>query len=427
MAADFYPPFLGGLERQAQLLARELAGRGHEVTVATVWHRGLPEQEDDGGVTVHRVKGLTTGVPWFSTVPGRRYHPPFPDPAVVWHLRRLIRTVRPDVVHARGWIAYSCAAALWGNKTPLLISAHDYGYGCAVRTLVRRGRICDGPAVRKCLACAARTQGLPKGVAAVLGVFAGRGLLRRRVAAAHSVSTFVQQFTQRHLLDGAPDGGGQRSVLIPDIGASAHLDTPRVAAGAPGGADPLPQQPYILYVGGLTTAKGLAPLLSAYQRLQNRPPLLMIGTVWPDTPREFPAGVTVIQNLPNPQVMLAWQRCLFGVVPSLWAEPLPNVILEAMTQGKAVIATRVGGVMDLVVDEHTGILVPPGDVVALARAMQRLVADHRLCQSLGQAGLVRARLFAASVIVPRFEALYGQLEERHRQFSREVPAASSRQ
>jgi len=53
VAADFYPPFLGGLERQAQLLARELAGRGHEVAVATVWHRGLPEQEDDGGVSVH--------------------------------------------------------------------------------------------------------------------------------------------------------------------------------------------------------------------------------------------------------------------------------------------------------------------------------------------------------------------------------------
>jgi glycosyltransferase involved in cell wall biosynthesis len=426
VAADFYPPFLGGLERQAQLLARELAGRGHEVTVATVWHRGLPEQEDDGGVTVHRVKGLTTGVPWFSTVPGRRYHPPFPDPAVVWHLRRLIRRMQPDVVHARGWIAYSCAAALWGTKIPLLISAHDYGYSCAVRTLVRQGRSCDGPALRKCLACATRAQGVPKGVAAVLGVLFGRGLLRRRVAAAHSVSTFVQQFTQRHLLDGAPDGRGPRSVLIPDIGASSHLDAPRVVAGAPRGADSVPKQPYILYVGGLTKAKGLAPLLSAYQRLPNPPPLLMIGTVWPDTPPQFPAGVTVIQNLPNPKVLLAWQHCLFGVVPSLWAEPLPNVILEAMTHGRAVIATRVGGVTDLVLDGRTGILVPPGDVTALARAMQRLVADHHLRQSLGQAGLARAQMFAASAIVPRFEALYRQLEERHTQVPREVPAPSSR-
>ncbi len=426
VAADFYPPFLGGLEGQAQRLARELASRGHEVTVATIWHRGLPEREVADGVTVHRLKGLTTGVPWFSTVPGRRYHPPFPDPAVVWHLHRLIGRVRPDVVHARGWIAYSCAAALLGRQIPLLISAHDYGYSCAVRTLVRQGRICDGPALGKCLACATRTQGVPKGVAAVLGVLAGRGLLRRRVAAAHSVSTFVHQFNQRYLLDGSPDSRRPRGVLIPDIGPAARLDYPGVGAAAPGGYDRFPKQPYILYVGGLTTAKGLAPLLSAYGRLPKPPPLLLIGTVWPDTPREFPAGVTVIQNLPNPEVMVGWRHCLFGVVPSLWAEPLPNVILEAMTHGKAVVATRVGGVTDLVVDGQTGILVPPGDVAALARAMQRLVGDGELRESLGRAGLARAQLFAGTAIVPRFEALYRQLEERRSRVPQEVPAPSSR-
>ena len=56
IASDFYPPFIGGLERQSAMEARELAARGHEVTVATIWHPGLPETETDQGVRISRLK-----------------------------------------------------------------------------------------------------------------------------------------------------------------------------------------------------------------------------------------------------------------------------------------------------------------------------------------------------------------------------------
>jgi glycosyltransferase involved in cell wall biosynthesis len=348
---------------------------------------------------------MTTAVPWFSTVPGRRYHPPFPDPAIVWQLRRLIRRLRPDVVHAHGWISYSCAVALLGQKTPLLISAHDYGYGCAVRILLRQGQICDGPAPLKCIACATRTQGIPKGLAAVSGVFAGRGLLRRRTIAAHGVSSFVQQFLERHLLDRR-----QRSVMIPDIGTSSVLDRPISPPPlGDGTVGALPSEPYILYVGGLTAAKGLGVLLTAYRQLPAPPPLVLIGTVWPDTPREFPAGVTVLRNVPNRQVLSAWANCLFGVQPSLCAETFGLAIVEAMSQGKAVVASRVGGVVDVIADGKTGILIAPGNADELAQAMRRLTQDRALRERLGRAGRARADLFAAAAVVPRFEALYEEL------------------
>lgn len=411
MAADFYPPFLGGLERQAEVLSQQLAARGHDVSVATVWHRGLPDREIERGVTIQRLKGLTTAVPWFSTVPGRRYHPPFPDPAITWRLRRLVATFRPDVVHAHGWIAYSCAAALAGKKIPLLISAHDYGYSCAVRILLRRGQICDGPAPLKCAACAVRTQGPAKGLAAVLGVFGGRRLLRRKVVAAHTVSSFVHEFVQRHLLEGK--NGSGRAVMIPDIGTAPDGASPRSVAPQSGRG--LPDEPYILYVGGLTAAKGIGPLLAAYQRLANPPPLVLIGTVWPDTPKTFPAGVTVLHNLLHAEVMDAWSRSLFGVQPSVCAETFGLALVEAMAQGKAVVASRVGGMVDLVIDGETGLLVPPGDTNALAQALQRLVEDSELRQRLGRAGQARAQLFTASAIVPRFEALYVQLAGAHAQ------------
>jgi len=117
----------------------------------------------------------------------------------------------------------------------------------------------------------------------------------------------------------------------------------------------------------------------------------------------------VLHNLRHAEVMEAWSRSLFGVQPSVCAETFGLAVVEAMTQGKAVVASRVGGMVDVVIDGETGLLVPPGDVAALAQALQRLVEDCELRQRLGRAAQSRAELFSASAIVPRFEALYGQL------------------
>src|SRR5687768_6898959 len=106
MASDLFSPFIGSAERQVPLLSKELSQRGHEMSVATVWHTGLSEFEQHGETAVYRLKGLTTRVPWFSKDPMRRYHPPFPDPGIVLGLRRLITRLRPEIVHAHGWIAY---------------------------------------------------------------------------------------------------------------------------------------------------------------------------------------------------------------------------------------------------------------------------------------------------------------------------------
>jgi glycosyltransferase involved in cell wall biosynthesis len=89
-----------------------------------------------------------------------------------------------------------------------------------------------------------------------------------------------------------------------------------------------------------------------------------------------------------------------------------------------VIASRVGGVADEIVDGKTGILVTPGSADELARAMQRLSDDPLLRERLGHAGRSRAELFAANTVVPRFEALYEELAQSA--IRRELHAASSR-
>ena len=77
-------------------------------------------------------------------------------------------------------------------------------------------------------------------------------------------------------------------------------------------------------------------------------------------------------------------------VQSSVAEGMPNSVLEAMATGLPVVATAVGGTPDAVIDNETGLLVPPGDPSALADAVLRLLSDQRLAESFGRAGRARA-------------------------------------
>ena len=408
LVSDHYPPFIGGAHRQTQLLAHELQRRGHEVNVATVWSGGLPEVEDDAGVRVFRLKQLRTWLPGAVRDRKQRHQPPFPDPITVIGLRRMIQRFKPDVVHAYGWFSYSSALALLGTHIPLLISARDYGYSCATRTLVYRGeQTCDGPALQKCLDCAANLYGAPKGWLAALGVLLGRTLLKRKVRGVHSISAYVQAIMRRDFQ--GDQARMQRTIaetIIPSFredDADQHATDDALTQSY---LDRLPAEKFILYVGALRRVKGVSQLLDAYARLASPPPLVLIGTFESDSPRKFPSGVTVLENVPHRAVMAIWERSLFGVIPSLWPEPLGSVVYEGMSRGKAVIGTTPGGHADMIVPGETGLLIPSGDIDALTQAMTDLIDQPNLRERLGAAAQERSRLFTASVAVPQFERFY---------------------
>jgi N-acetyl-alpha-D-glucosaminyl L-malate synthase BshA len=92
------------------------------------------------------------------------------------------------------------------------------------------------------------------------------------------------------------------------------------------------------------------------------------------------------------------------------AESFCLSILEAMCFGCPSVSTRVGGIPELVEDNESGVLVPAGDVAALAKALEALIDDETQRHTLGRAAQARAReRFSAEVIVPRYEALYRRL------------------
>jgi glycosyltransferase involved in cell wall biosynthesis len=410
LASDHYPPFIGGAHRQTQLLAHELHKRGHCVSVATVWHGGLPEEKDENGVRVYRLKQVRTVLSALARDSQQRHQPPFPDPMTTFKLSGLIQRLKPDIIHSHGWFTYSVAAALDGKDIPLLISARDYGYACANRTLLRGDQVCSGPELFKCLKCSAAFYGAPTGWLAALGVRANRSLLLRKVNGIHSISTYVQQMMDRDFLgDLSATERGIVQTVIPSFREDDEMDIQPLAPEQEPYLLQLPAEPFILFVGALRKVKGVVNLLAAYEQLKTAVPMVMIGTVEQDTPRVFPPGVSVLRNFPHPAVMAAWDRCLFGVLPSLWPEPLGSVVYEGMSRGKAVIGTTPGGHTDMIVDGETGFLVPSGQVEALAGAMQSLISQPDLRQRFGQAGRARATLFTAEVVVPQFEQLYQQL------------------
>jgi glycosyltransferase involved in cell wall biosynthesis len=432
LVTDSYPPFIGGADLQVQMIGRAMHEAGHQVEVVTPWQPGLSELEDDAGVLVHRVRALATRLPWFAKDPARRVHPPFPDPGTIWAMRGIVRRFKPHVVHSYGWISYSAAASILGRNIPLVVSARDYGYVCAVRNYLHfRGSVCSGPAPLKCLRCAAftytqddagnsvlgrvdapirtrhRIRGVGKAIVAVGGIYLGRVLLRRNLGGIHSVSHFVQGVMDRHLLHLGDEPGNSLAVdvVIPSFLPPAEREAPDAAF-----LRRLPAEPFILFVGALSPQKGIWPLLGAYRRLHPpAPPLVLLGPRIYSSPTEMPPGVVELGGTSHATVMAAWEHALLGVVPSVGAETFGNVVTEAMSRGRPVVASRLGGIVDIIEDGVSGLLVPAGDELALADAMQRLLDDQGLRSAMGEAARVRVERFTAAQVLPQFEALYRNL------------------
>ncbi len=412
LVSDYYPPFIGGAQVQTQLLARKFSERGHTVAVATPWQNRVPAREDDDGISIYRLRQMRT-LPGLARKRFQHHQPPFPDPVTAVMLRRVIGEFRPDIVHSYGWISYSAAAALLGRSTPLLITARDYGYSCAKRTMMFDDADCSGPALVKCLGCAGRHYGRPKGWIAAAGVYSSRPLLVRKTSAVHSVSRYVREIVRRDFLSEHAVKGSGHVIhdVIGSVPTTDHLTGDTV--GYPE-LEQLPNEPFMLFIGALRRVKGIEELLAAYQLLDDPPPLVLIGTIEPDSPTSFPPGVTVLRDVPHQAVIAAAgsRHCLFGVMPSTLPEPFGTVVCEVMSQGKPVIGTRPGGHTDMIVEGENGFLVPRGDVAELARAMQRLISNPEERERLGAAARERARLFTAEISIPRLERLYAQVISR---------------
>jgi len=401
MVSDFYPPHLGGAERVVADLSAELSARGHQVRVATLWHEGLPHRECVEGIEIHRLQSTARTLPFAHAQADRPFHPPIADPWVTRQLRGIIACYRPDVVHGHTWMMCSALPLQPVFGFAAVATLHDYGLLCPKKTLLYHDEsLCHYHLSRHCVACVRSQYGLLKGLVTTIGLVAGR----RGYSQVDTLIALSSYSAAQHRGDSF--FSGRSIVTIPNFVRDYVRHAP-IGPKVPG----LPDN-YMLFVGALGKHKGVEVLLNAFQRLQPSIPLVLIGPPQADTPVSFPPGVIVRPGLEHATIIHAMDHCRFVVFPSIWPEGLPLVPLEAMARGKAVVASEIGGVLDIVQHEITGLLVVPGDVEALAGAMQRLLGDPGKAAALGRSGAARCdTVFNTKTILDSIEHVYRQARQ----------------
>lgn len=175
----------------------------------------------------------------------------------------------------------------------------------------------------------------------------------------------------------------------------------------------------VLFLGRMNRGKGIYDLLEVVARLRGRHPALRLicagdGEAEQVAARADELGIGDAVEIPGwvsaqaRDALIAASTIL--VLPSYF-EGLPMSVLEAMAAGMPAVTTSVGGIPDLIEDGIDGYMVTPGDKEALARVLDRLLADPALQRRIGTAARRKIeQRFSADVVVPRLEQLYAEMQ-----------------
>ncbi len=361
---------IGGAEELMCLLVRGLTRAGHVCVLICPASGPMAARYREAGAEV-------------SLVPHQLLHP-----AAIWRIARLIRQHRIDVVHTCLYasdVAGLFAARLAG--APRIIS---HVVGCNFVVSRERGW---RRARKRLLSWAHR------------GIYA---LADCVIAVSDSVKA---------------DLATRPGLRVPPskITVIRHgWDAPAASHGwtdeAGGPEIILDDGPAIVAVANLFPLKGHRYLLEAVELLVGRWPRLRCVLVGDGPERSaleqharrlgLEERVRFAGWIDEPAKRRVIERSRCVVLPSL-SEGLPVCVLEAMAFSKPVVASRIGGIPEIVEDGRTGMLVPPADSRALAEAIHALLSDAALAERMGQAGRQRLQQhFSAGQTIERMEELY---------------------
>jgi glycosyltransferase involved in cell wall biosynthesis len=343
----------GGEHRVVETTRAMLRRRGHRVIVLNEDSRRIQTGRD-------RLAAAIAGV----------Y-----SPAAKRRVGAVCERTRPDVVHVHNvypLLSPSVVVAAADAKLPIVMTIHNYGLTCPIRTHFTHGGPCRRCAARGEHWCVLRNcRGhLLESMAYAARAWAARsrGWIRDRVTLFAAVSRTVAAYL--------------REARIP----SARIAVvPNAVAVPPTAADPA-RGHYALYVGRLSVEKGVDTLAAALARTDPALRLHVVGTGpdearWRTTPR-----VTWHGALPPEAVASMYRDARFTIVPSVCEETFGLAAAESMSHAVPVLASRIGGLRELIDDDEDGVLCEPGNAAALAEHMSRLWRDPPLCRRLGEAG-----------------------------------------
>jgi phosphatidylinositol alpha-mannosyltransferase len=183
-----------------------------------------------------------------------------------------------------------------------------------------------------------------------------------------------------------------------------------------------PNRINVLFVGRLDPRKGVQVLLDAMpevvRRTRGRARLLIVGDsvlrgqFESRVARDVRDHVRFLGHVPVADLARWYATGDVFVSPATGQESFGIVLAEAMAAGRAVVASDIPGYRSVVTPDENGLVVPPGDAPALARAIVRLAGDVSLRSTLGQRGRERALEFAWPRVTDAIEAVYREVAAR---------------
>ena len=285
-------------------------------------------------------------------------------------LSETLKKARPDVVHFHNTfplISPSAYDACHNAGIPVVQTLHNYRTICPSGTLYRNGSVCKEcigaiptPAVRHGCYRNSSLQSVP--AAALVWTHRMLGTWQRKVDLFIALTP-----TQRALLI---DGGlpPARVALKPNL-----MSNPPAARYDDDG--------FAIYLGRLSEEKGIVDMLDAFEQMPDKTLHIYGGGPLKEYVQQRTAGmknVTFFGHTPHATCVERLRGARLLIQPSIWNEPCPMTVREAYAAGTPVIATRIGGLKDMVEHDVTGLHVAPNDPQDMAKGIAQLMDDDVL-------------------------------------------------
>lgn len=353
-----------GEEQAAEGLATLLKEAGHEIA----WYRR--SSAELGESFVQKIKAFGTGV----------Y-----NPKSVREVLKKIEYFQPDIIQIQNLYPLISPAILGPIRKlgiPIVMRCPNYRLFCPNGLhLTPQGQVCEA-----CLGPGRELNCIRKNCEGDLLKSTGYALrnftARKYWDLQNQVDVFIVQSIfqkDKFIANGIP---AERISILPGLSPNLTLEPKGLTA----------DQKLVTFVGRASQEKGILEFIEAATKLPEISFAIAgnISADLNDLPSKTPANVDWVGFLGQEDLDALYQRSRIVVVPSKWYEGFPNVITRAMMHKRPVITSNLGAMSSIIDHERNGLLVPPGDSLALTEAIKVLHSNLDRCQKYGGSGYKKA-------------------------------------
>jgi glycosyltransferase involved in cell wall biosynthesis len=349
----------GGEDAAVDQMETLLTRRGHAVTVLA---------RDSGSINagfLGRARVALTGA--YSTRSARA-------------MARMIDKYSPDLVHAHNLYPLLTPSVLVECRRrgiPVVMTCHNYRMTCPALYHLSKGTICERCVGGREYWCVLRNC---RGSVTESITFAGWSMFARKLNLLKDNVTLFLALTEFF----------RKRLIAMGIEASRVRVLPNMVEIPP---EDLESQlgDYVAFTGRLSPEKGVKTLLEAAARLPHvKVKIAGDGPCYKEYSSSAPPNVTFMGRLASDEINSFYRSARMLVLPSVWFEMCPLVLSEAMGHGLPIIASRVGGIPELVEDGRNGLLFEMGNAAELAERIERLWVADDLCLQYGRVGREKA-------------------------------------